>query len=328
MNVLVVGLGSMGRRHLRNLRRLLPAADITVWRRRPNGEAPPAEADRVVFGLDDALAARPRAAVIAGPASTHLETALPLAEAGAHLLIEKPIAHRLEGVDGLIERCRAHGLVLMVGYSLRFYRPLKLMREALRRGRIGRLVAVEATVAQYLPDWRPGRDYRQTPSARAELGGGVLLELSHEIDYVRWLAGEVIAVTARVGKVSDLEIDVEDTADLVLELESGVTATLHLDMVARMPVRLARLIGEEGTLTLDLRAHELRHYAADSGAWSTLHAAPKTDHNDAYVDEVRHFLDCVDSGSAPSVGAEDGRRVLEIALAAKRASRQRSRIVL
>ncbi len=326
MNVLVVGLGSMGRRHLRNLRRLLPSADITVGRRRANGEAPPAEADRVVFSLDDALAARPRVAVVAGPASTHMETALPLAEAGAHLLIEKPIAHSLDGVDALVECCRGRALVLMVGYTFRFYRPLQLMREA--RARIGRLIAVEATVAQYLPDWRPGRDYRQTPSARAELGGGVLLELSHEIDYVRWLAGEVTAVTGRVATVRDLELDVEDTADLVLELESGVTASLHLDMVARMPVRLARLIGEEGTLTLDLRAHELRHYAADSGAWSTLHAAPKTDHNDAYVDEVRHFLDCVDSGSAPSVGAEDGRRVLEIALAAKRASRERRRIVL
>ncbi len=328
MNVLVVGLGSMGRRHLLNFRRLLPSADITVWRRRPNGEAPPAEADRVVFGLDDALAARPRVAVVAGPASTHVETALPLAEAGVHLLIEKPISHGLDGVDALIERCRARGLVLMVGYTLRFYRPLELMREALRRARIGRLVAVEAAVAQYLPDWRPGRDYRQTVSARAELGGGVLLELSHEIDYVRWLAGEVTAVTGRVGKVSELEIDVEDTADLVLELESGVTANLHLDMVQRTPVRTVRLIGEEGTLALDLRAHELRHYAAESGAWSTLHAAPKTDLNDAYVDELRHFLDCVDDGGAPRVCAEDGRRVLEIALAAKRSSHERRRIVL
>jgi len=328
MNVLVVGLGSIGRRHLRNLRRLLPSADITVWRRRPNGEAPPAEADRVVFGLDEALAARPRAAVVAGPASSHVETARPLAEAGVHLLIEKPIAHGLDGVDALIGCCRARGLVLMVGYSLRFYRPLELMRAALRSGRIGRLAAVEATVGHYLPDWRPGRDYRETVSARAELGGGAVLELSHEIDSVRWLAGEVTAVTGRLAKISDLEIDVEDTADLVLELDSGVTASLHLDMVQRVPVRNVRLTGETGVLTLDLRAHELRHQVADSGAWSTLHAAPRMDLNEAYVDELRHFLDCVEAGGAPRVGADDGRRVLEIALAAKRASRERRRIVL
>ena len=89
----------------------------------------------------------------------------------------------------------------------------------------------------------------------------MLLELSHEIDYVRWLAGEITAATGWVSKVSDLEIDVEDTADLVLELESGVTANLHLEMVRRVPVRLVRLIGEEGTLALDLRAHERRRIA-------------------------------------------------------------------
>jgi predicted dehydrogenase len=338
MRVLLVGLGSIGRRHLGNLRRLLPSADVTVWRRSPPGsksggglaarEGLPEGADRLVFGLEDALATRPDLAIVAGPASTHVEIALPLAEAGVHLFVEKPIADRLAGVDELIRRCRARGRVLMVGYTLRFYPPLRRLREALRDGVIGRPLAVEATVGQYLPDWRPRRDYRDTVSARAELGGGAVLELSHEIDYVRWLTGEVVAVTGRVARLGDLAIDVEDSADFVMECDTGVMANLHLDMLQRAPTRRARVIGTDGTLELDLIRHELRRYTAASGAWSTLLAAPRLDFNEVYLDELGHFLACVEAGTVPLVTATDARRVLEIALAVKRASAEGRRVTL
>lgn len=320
MKVLVVGLGSAGRRHLRHLRALLPQADITVWRQqaRPdNAGAPPREADRVVFDLHAALSGKPDIAVIANPASRHIATAMPLAESGAHLLIEKPIADSFYGVDGLIAACRNNKRILMVGYTLRFYPPLMALREAFKAGRIGRLMSVRAEVGQYLPDWRPDRDYRETVSAQRELGGGALLELSHEIDSLRWIAGEAVSVSARIGRYSDLDIDVEDTAELLVDLECGALASVHLDMVQRPPIRGFRLIGSSGTLDLDLLTDEL---VFTSGRREVLHAAGSVDFDGVYASELRHFLDCVAHGRAPVCDGEDGRRTLQVVLAARQAS--------
>lgn len=325
MRLLVVGLGSMGRRHLTNLRRLAPDADITVWRQhaRPQDALPaPPEADRVVFRLGDALASRPEAAVVACPTSFHVQTATALAERGVHLLIEKPLSHTLTGVDVLLDVCRGRDLVALVGYVLRFHPPLRVIRQAIMEERIGRVVGVRAEVGQYLPEWRPGTDYRRGVSAREDLGGGAVLELSHELDYVRWLVGEVEAVGAQLARLGNLELDVEDTAEITLRFRNGAVGSVHLDMVQRAPTRSCRVIGTEGTLTWDGSAHQVRVYTASTGAWSDLCPAAEIDRNEMYLAEMRHFLDCVNGKSSPEVPGEEGRRVLEIALAAKQSSRE------
>ena len=325
LRILLVGYGSIGRRHLANLRRIEPAAHITIWHQhsKPQDTATvPSPADCVVYSLEDALDTQPNAALITNPASRHIETGLALAQQGIHLFIEKPLSNTLHGVDELLDLCRQRGLVLMVGYNFRFYRPLQVMRQALIEGRIGRIVALRAEVGQYLPDWRPGKDYRQNVSARRDLGGGAVLELSHELDYVRWLVGEIKTVSAQVGCLSDLEIDVEDTAEIILQFSNGVIGSVHLDMVDRATTRTCRIIGTEGTLTWDGMSHRVQLFSAATDTWSDLHPAKAIDRNEMYVAELRHFLDCVRGNEMPIVSGDDGRRVLEIALAAKQSSRE------
>lgn len=326
MRALIVGLGAIGRRHLTNLKQIEPGASVTIWHQhsRSSGDSFVSSlASCTVFQLEDALTTRPEFALITGPASVHVQTGLELAERGIHLLIEKPLSNGPEGVDLLLERCRERHLALMVGYNFRFYKPLQVMRQTLQAGRIGRVLSVRAEVGQYLPEWRPGVDYRRSVSAKSELGGGVLLELSHEIDYVRWLVGEVSEVSARVGHVSDLDIDVEDVADIVLAFQNGAIGSIHLDMIQRTPTRLCRLVGSEGTLVWDGISHQLSWYSAVTRSWTNLCEAGARDPNDMYVAELRHFLDCVKGLAVPAVTGEDGRRVLEIALAAKRSSVER-----
>jgi len=329
VRALIVGLGSIGRRHLANLRLIEPTAHITIWhqrsKRRDVAEAP-SPADCVVYRLKDALDTKPDAALITNPASLHVETGLALARQGIHLFIEKPLSNTLDGVDELLGLCRQRGLVLMVGYNFRFYRPLQVMRQALIEGRIGRLIALRAEVGQYLPGWRPGSDYRHGVSARSDLGGGAVLELSHELDYVRWLVGEVKTVSAQVGHLSDLEIDVEDTAEIILQFRSGAIGNVHLDMVDRATTRTCRIIGTEGTLTWDMVRDHVRLFSAATNTWSDLHAAKTIERNEMYIAELRHFLDCVRGKDTPIVSGDDGRRVLEIALAAKQSS-QEQRVV-
>jgi predicted dehydrogenase len=325
MRILAVGLGSIARRHIRNLKSIEPTIEIAVWRqysRCPDLQELSSLVNRLVFQLADALAWRPKAALITNPASLHIETGLALAQEGIHLFIEKPLSNTLDSIDELLDLCRRRSLVLMVGYNFRFYRPLQIVREALIEGQIGRPIALRVEAGQYLPDWRSDSDYRQSVSARHDLGGGAVLELSHELDYVRWLAGEIKTVSAQVGRLSDLEIDVEDTAEIILQFSNGAIGSIHLDMIQRPATRTCRIIGTEGTITWDWFSHRVRLFSAATAEWSDLHPAKAIDRNEMYVEELRHFLNCVRGNEVPIVKGDDGRRVLEIALAAKQSSRE------
>ena len=320
VRILVVGLGGIGRRHARNLRALDPELRLACCRR--PGVASVDEdglfEDRF-SSIGAALSWRPDAAVVATPAALHLEVALALAEQGAHLFIEKPLSHSVDGIDRLLDTCRVRGLVLTVGYNLRFDSRLRAIRDALVRGRIGRLLTISAEAGQFLPEWRRDRDYRESASARRALGGGALLELSHELDYVRWLSGEVATVSARASRVSDLEIDVEDTAEVTLGFVTGAIGHVHVDMIDRAPRRGCRVVGSTGTLQWDALAGQAR-LAGDAGPWSSLCGESRDDRNASYLEEMRCFLACVKQGGSPAVSGEEGRRVVEIALAARRSA--------
>ena len=324
MRALIVGLGSIGRRHLANLMLIDPTIHVTVWRQhsKPQDEIDTSyKANEIVYRVEDALDAKPDIALITNPASLHVETSLALARHSIHLFIEKPLADTLDGVDELIHVCRKRDLVLMVGYNLRFYRPLQLLRQALVEDKIGRVIALRAEVGQYLPEWRGGKDYRQCVSARRDLGGGVVLELSHELDYIRWLLGEVKTVSAQVAHLSDLEVDVEDVAEIILRFKDGCFGNVHLDMVQRPATRWCHIIGTNGTLTWDGICHRVQFFSAATNTWSDLCAANTLDYNEMYVAELRHFLKCVKGNDTPVVSGDDARRVLEIALAVKQSSK-------
>jgi predicted dehydrogenase len=239
------------------------------------------------------------------------------------LFIEKPLSNRIDGVDNFVNECRARGLVLMVGYNFRFYKPMLTIEKALQQQKIGRVLSVRAEAGQYLPDWRPARDYRQTVSARRNLGGGVLLELSHEFDYLVWLLGDVETVWAHADRLSDLDVDVEDIAEVILQFRSGAVGSLHLDMVQRTATRTCRIIGTEGTITWDWDTHRVRMYSAVMDNWTDLRPAERIDPNDMYLAELKHFFGCVAGRATPVVDGEAGRRVLQIALAARRSSKEK-----
>lgn len=328
---LIVSLGSIGRRHLRNLRALRPEASIAVWRQKSRVEEGEqiAGADHLFSTLQQVLEFRPTAAIIAGPASTHLPVAKSLAEAGIHLFIEKPLADRLDEVDAFLGFCRSKQLTLMVGYNLRFLPSLNEAKRIIESGRIGDVLSARAEVGQYLPNWRPDTDYRTGVSAQSALGGGVLLELSHDLDYICWLFGLPDRVSALGGRYSRLEIDVEDTVEILLEY--GMPARLvsvHMDMIQRAPIRRCRFIGSEGTLIWDSIGDRIELYCADRGSWEILDQFALTDRNRMYLDEIEHFLGCIESGDTPRCAGDDGRDVLGIVSAVRQAMTARTSVPL
>lgn len=321
--ILIVGLGSIGKRHLRLARELLPNADIRVLRHHECVSIPE-NANGCFSSLEHAIAFAPQLAVIASPATFHLDAAQPLALAGVHLLVEKPLSATLDGVTQLLETCWEQKAVLLTGYNLRFLPSLQRFRDLLSEHVIGNVLSVRCEIGQYLPSWRPDADYRQGVSARRELGGGALLELSHELDYLRWIFGEVESVKATLNRQSSLEIDVEDSAHLILGFASAadghqLTGTVNLDFVRHDTTRLCTAIGANGSLRWNGLTGIVDLFEAGAKNWREIFRHQHQP-DDSYLAEWQHFLSCITAQETPLIAGEDGFKVLQIIEASRQAS--------
>jgi predicted dehydrogenase len=312
---LVVSLGSIGRRHLANLRFLRPSATIGVLRLTTHhvAEDLSEHCDRLFNNIDEAVRFRPEAAIISSPASTHIAIASALAQSKINLFIEKPLAvSRMEACE-LEQQMTASGLVGMIGYCLRFMPGLQKVKKLVDDSVVGSVLCARAAVGQYLPNWRARQDYRKTVSAQAMLGGGALLELSHELDYLLWMFGTPATVHAVGGKLSDLEIDVEDTIELTMHYSNrGPLVSVHLDFLDQAGFRELRIIGSEGSLTWDATTDEVKLFLTKNRTWQTIRPEASAKHNDIYLDELKHFLACVDAKEATTIPIQDGVDVLAV----------------
>jgi len=315
--ILIAGLGSIGRRHLTNLLQL-GVRDIALLRQ---SAAPFNEARElpVFTDLPTALETQPDVVIVCNPTAYHLQVALPAARAGCHLFIEKPLSHSWEGVEDLLSVIRKKNLVTAVGFDLRFDPGLCKVKELLEQESIGRVVAIQAQVGQYLPDWHPSEDYREGTSARLEKGGGVILDLIHELDYVTWLLGPVAEIFCFAEKVSRLEIETEDTAAMALKFKSGAIGTIHLDYIQRVPSRTCRIIGEQGTIEWNYFAKKVFRYTPEEITPEEFEFSI-SQRNDRFLEEMRHLLACLEGREQPKVDAFAASRALKVALAAKRSA--------
>lgn len=322
MKLLVVGCGSIGSRHAANAKTLgVSEVAVVDTDRDCMMRLASSVGARPFASVEAALDWHPHAAIVCTPPSSHIPVAIACASAGCDLLIEKPLAASDAGIDRLKAIVAARQLKVALAYQMRFHPALRRMRDLVSQGAIGRLMGIQAEYGQYLPSWRPMRDYRNTYTSRAELGGGILLDGSHEIDYVRWLAGEVAAVYARAQRLSDLEVDVEDTAALVLAFQSGAVGEVHLDFVQRGYSRRCVVIGTEGTVKWDVASG--LQIVDSSGARTSEPIVPAP--NDPYVEELRAF---VAGDLAGFASLDDGARIVDIVAAARRSSAERREVAL
>lgn len=324
MKALVVGAGSIGQRHLQNLHQAAPEMELLVCRSglKENVLLLDELGTTVFYDLDEALAAGPAIGVVANPNCFHLDTALKLARAGCHFLVEKPLSDKWDGVQELLDEVKQRELMTVAGFNLRFHPNLKLIKSLLDEGRIGRVTSFRTQVGQYLPDWHPDEDYRQGYSARSDLGGGVILDLIHDLDYARWLMGEVSEIACMAGKQTDLEIDTEDVAEILMKFEAGAIGNVHVDYVQRTMSRTCRIIGEQGTLHWDFVANEVQLFTAGSSDWE-IFRLDKFDRNTMFLDEIKHLIACAEGREQPVVDVEEGARSLRLALAAHKSSSSR-----
>ncbi len=330
LRVLFAGLGSIGQRHLRNLKTLLgDRVEVLAYRTRGSNyilsEQLTIERDhgleeqygiQVFTDLEQALAMTPDAVFVTNPSSLHISVALAAARAGLHLFIEKPLSNNMEGVAELISLVEQNRLTACVGYQLRFHPAFQQIQKWVSAGSIGRILAVRAEVGEYLPGYHTYEDYRNTYAARGELGGGVVLSQIHELDYLYALFGMPKRVFSLGGKLSNLEIDVEDLTSSLLEYRHAdgrvLPVYLQQDYIQRPASRNCQMIGEKGKVVWDYYAGRLERFN-EQGMTLDLMDFSNLPRNQLFLDELKHFLDCLDGKQQPVVSLREAGDSLIIA---------------
>jgi predicted dehydrogenase len=339
MKTLIAGLGSVGRRHLRNLIALGEKDIILLRSYRATLPEDELAGYPVETNLQEALNKyHPDAVIVANPTALHMDVAIPAAQTGCHILLEKPIANSLDRVNELQEAAQKRGSRILVGFQFRYHPTLRKSRELIQQGALGKVLTAHAHWGEYLPQWHPWEDYRQSYAARADLGGGVIVTLTHPIDYLRFVVGEVHSLWSFNGHLSPLELDVEDIAELGLTFSNGAVGSIHLNYVQRPPVHRMEIVGTNGTLRWD-NADGILHFhkmSAPFGSYSDNPPAPVIesfsppegfDRNQLFVAQTRHFLETVRGQSEPVCTLEDGIQALRLALAAKESASTHQAIV-
>ena len=323
MKFLIAGLGSIGRRHFHNLL-ALGERDILFYR---THHATLLDDELTGFpvetNLETALAHHPEAVIISNPTALHLDVAISAVQHGCHLLIEKPVSHSMERVDELVQAVQQNGVKVLVGFQFRFHPGLIKLKQLLDAGSIGTPLSARAHWGEYLPNWHPWEDYKQGYAARPELGGGVVLTLSHPLDYLRWFLGEVESLWAFISH-KGLNMPVEDLAEIGLRFKNGAIGSLHLDYDQRPPSHTLDIIGTLGTLHWDNAGGITRiaQVAPDgkTGSWQDYPPADGFERNTMFLDELRHFLNASHGDVAPVCTLTDGIQALQLALAAHQSS--------
>lgn len=323
MKILVVGTGSIGRRHASNAVKRASTAVFDRDTETARGVAAELGAELIV-DENSLWNWNPDGVIVATPHKTHLDMARKAVATGAHVLIEKPISHSLKGTSELAAEAKKLSRNVFVVTNMRFHPAIMAIQEALPK--LGQVLFSRAQYGNYLPSMRPDADYRTLYAASREAGGGVVLDAIHEIDYLRWLLGPVVNVTAVAAKISNLDIDVEDYAALTLEHESGTRSEIHLDYLQQYKQRGCMIAGTEGTAIWqsDGKRPEkctVSLFEKSTGRWQVLVDEDDLDNAQPYDVLVGEFVKSLRGEPSRLAVAREGIEALQIALTALEAAR-------
>lgn len=317
--IAVLGCGSIGRRHLRNLRELgftnLVGFDPSSEARELADLEGPA---RWCGTIEQVWRQEPNVVFVTTPSNLHLDLALAAVRRDCHLFVEKPLSHTLDGLDALATEVAERGLVSMVACNMRFHPGPSTIKSLLEANAIGDVLSARIHAGSYLPGWRPAVDYRQSYSASSERGGGVILDCIHEIDLALWFFGPGELAGAVNLPARSLGIDVEGISEMLVRHESGVVSSVHLNFVQRDYRRFCQVFGSDGSLYWDFEKASVLRYGAD-GLAETIDQPADWTVNQMFVDEARHFMTCVARGIPAPNGVAEATGAVRLAVEAKRA---------
>ena len=327
MKALVIGYGSAGKHHIRNIS-TLDDVEITVCTNRKSDAFLKKRKCRVINNLDDCFSTNYDFAIIANNTNLHVKTALVLAKKKIPFILEKPLSHNIAHVKNLISLIKKNNLITMMGCNLRFHPCIAKIKELLMAKRIGKIISVQVENGSYLPDWHPYENYKKSYASRKELGGGVVLTSIHEIDYLYWFFGNPKEVSSITGKFSNLEINTDDLSSSMLLFKNKILSEIHLDFFQYYPFRSCKIIGDRGIIYWDSKVNSVKIFDAKNRKWKNEISLKNFDINFTYAEELKHFIYCLKNHKQTINSIEDGEKTLKIALAILRSSKLKKMIKL
>jgi predicted dehydrogenase len=327
LKILIVGYGSIGKRHTNNL---LNIGDVEIIVCSKNKESFKLikKGIKIFASLEDALKEKPDISIICNETSFHVKTAIKLAKINSHLFIEKPLSHSLDHMNQLLKIIKQKKLITMVGCNMRFHNGIKLIKKLLDKNEIGPIFSVIAENGSYMPDWHPEEDYQISYASNKKLGGGVVLTQIHEIDYLCWFFGKVSNVLSITGKLSDLQLDVEDFSSSILKFKNNIIGEIHLDYYQKPAVRTCKIIGKKGKIIWNYENNHLQIFKNSTNKFSTKQIDKKFDRNKMYVEELKYFLNCVKNKKDCMNSIVEAYEIQKVALAIKNSSKIGKKISL
>ena len=327
MKILVVGYGSIGKRHFENLIKL-GYSDIIICTKNPQTKKIVKKGIKVVNSLNLAIKENPDVSIICNETSLHISTAIKLAKNNSHLFIEKPLSNSLKNSSELLKLVKQKKLLTMIGCNMRFHDGIKKIKKLLEKNEIGRVFSIHAENGSFMPDWHPWEDYQISYASRRSLGGGVVLTQIHEIDYLYWFFGRVSEVFSYSEKISDLKLDVEDYSGSLLKFKNKIIAELHLDYFQKPSVRTCKIHGTKGKIIWNWDNNHLQVFKNNKNKFLTKHVEKKFDRNKMYLDELNYFLNCIKKKKRPINSIFEALEIQKIALAIKNSAKTRKKIQL
>lgn len=336
MKILFIGLGSIGQRHLQNIKRLQKkkiikeniqlfalVKNVDIHRVIKNGKCFKVKDIgrhyniKTTESLEEAKKIKPDVVFVVNPTSLHVKTALEFGQQSSDLFIEKPLGHSLEKIDELQKIINKKKLISMVGYQTRFNPLIKNIKQIIKKNS-KKIITASFEWNTFLPLHHCYEDYSKGYAARKELGGGVVMGLIHEIDLIYYLLGEPAKVFAFGGKFSDLKMNVEDTIMSIWEYEikyKRFPVYLNLSYAQTKEIRKFKIQFTDSTLFVNLM--ENKYEIFDKEGTLIEKKRDETKRNDLFIKEISYFLDCVKKREDSFINVKEGRKSLELALKIK-----------
>lgn len=289
--ILFVGMGSIGRRHLQNIKKIIPKVKVGALR---NNETHLNQEfseliDFEYYNLEEAKKFNPEIVFVTNPTFLHIETALEFVNKVSGIFIEKPVSDDVEKVHKLMDENQ--NTIIHVACPLRFHPALQFIKNNINS--FSKISNIHIVSGSYLPYWRPEQDYRELYCSKKDMGGGVSLDMIHEIDYIRWIFGDIKEGYFGSSKISELDLETEDVSYGIWKLKNGVLCEIHLDYFSKVPERYLKIVTKENVIFSNLIKSSIK--IEDNNKTEKLDF--EFDRNDMYIDELKYFLNCVNTNN-------------------------------
>ncbi len=331
LRVLVVGGGSVGRRHLANLLGF-GITKVAIVEPRPDRRTELQDhfGDIAIYETEEAAYAAGRydVVIVANPPAFHIDSGNKAVAAGAHVLMEKSIFHKVEGVEEFLKQAEAAGKLVGVYYMYRFFDTLQYIKTLLDQDALGKVFSAQVTFSEYLPDWHPWEKPSDWYVSQKSLGGSELLDENHTVDFARWFFGEIAEVSGHVARASEVTVDSDDFAEFICYHDSGVVTQIHQDAFGRKSRKDMWIMGEKGTIFWDsyMGGNLVEWYQGGTNKVEIFKG--RVSRNDAFIELLRDFLECVATGRQPAVSGWEALETLKVCAAAEQSSNEGRRVQL